>query len=416
MSVVPPPVADAPAPARRRVEPAFEGTPVTHDEWVSRAREVARLLSADAVERDRSDREPVEEVALLRSAGLPAALVPARFGGGGVSWETALAIVREVAKADGSIGQLIGYNYANLSKVVLTGTAEQQQRLFTASAENQWFWGGSVNPIGPSVTFVPTAQGYRARGRRTFATGSSVADVIIVSGTLEGSEGTAVAVVRPDPARVVFGEDWDNLGMRLTASGSVTFDDAWVDGEDMLSPLDGRAPTARHTLTTPVIQAVFGHLYLGIAEGALQAAAAYTRTTSRPWLLSDVTEATSDPYVLETYGILSARTQAVGAFADLVARRLDEVARAEADVTWEVRGDLAARVAALKVLSTDLVLDVTNRVFEVTGARATSNAFGFDRFWRNARTHTLHDPVSYKRREVGDYYLHGRRAEFSLYT
>jgi alkylation response protein AidB-like acyl-CoA dehydrogenase len=85
-------------------------------------------------------------------------------------------------------------------------------------------------------------------------------------------------------------------------------------------------------------------------------------------------------------------------------------------LTWEERGELAAEVAKLKVVSTDAALDVTARIFEVTGARSTAAGYGFDRFWRNIRTHTLHDPVAYKRREVGDHYLTGRVPEFTLYT
>jgi alkylation response protein AidB-like acyl-CoA dehydrogenase len=47
-------------------------------------------------------------------------------------------------------------------------------------------------------------------------------------------------------------------------------------------------------------------------------------------------------------------------------------------------------------------------MFELTGARSTSAKFGFDRFWRNARVHTLHDPVDYKMRDLGRYALDGR--------
>lgn len=73
-------------------------------------------------------------------------------------------------------------------------------------------------------------------------------------------------------------------------------------------------------------------------------------------------------------------------------------------------------MTALKIVTTDTALDVTSKIFEVTGARATSNRYGFDRFWRNVRTHTLHDPVAYKRRELGDYYLNHRFPTFTLYT
>jgi alkylation response protein AidB-like acyl-CoA dehydrogenase len=102
--------------------------------------------------------------------------------------------------------------------------------------------------------------------------------------------------------------------------------------------------------------------------------------------------------------------------ADAVAEHLDAADAAGDALTWDARGELAEHVAALKVVSTDVALDVTSTIFEVTGARATSNAVGLDRFWRNVRTHTLHDPVAYKRREVGDHYVNGTHPPFTLYT
>jgi alkylation response protein AidB-like acyl-CoA dehydrogenase len=61
-------------------------------------------------------------------------------------------------------------------------------------------------------------------------------------------------------------------------------------------------------------------------------------------------------------------------------------------------------------------LEVTSGLFELTGARSTANRYGFDRFWRNVRTHTLHDPVVYKAREVGNFALNGRIANDPFYT
>ena len=68
-----------------------------------------------------------------------------------------------------------------------------------------------------------------------------------------------------------------------------------------------------------------------------------------------------------------------------------------------------------KYLTTKVGLDVAGRLFEIQGARATTSAYGFDRHWRNLRTQTLHDPVAYKAREVGDWLLNRRAPEFSLY-
>ncbi|HWN36667.1 MAG TPA: acyl-CoA dehydrogenase family protein, partial [Pseudonocardia sp.] len=186
--------------------------------------------------------------------------------------------------------------------------------------------------------------------------------------------------------------------------------------EQVVGALGSDRATPRAALVTPAIQAVFGNLYLGIAQGALTTARDYTLGTSRPWLLSDSERAAADPYVLATYGRLVSSARAVRALADEANAELAAADAAGAELTWERRGELAELVAALKVVSTEVALQVTSTVFEVTGARATSNAVGLDRFWRNVRTHTLHDPVAYKQREVGDHFLNGTHPAFTLYT
>jgi alkylation response protein AidB-like acyl-CoA dehydrogenase len=227
---------------------------------------------------------------------------------------------------------------------------------------------------------------------------------------------TALAVVRAIAAAgITFGRDWDNLGQRLSASGSVTFTNTPVPAEDVIGPL-GPAVTPLASAITPAIQAVFGHLYLGIAEGALRTARTYTLSTSRPWVLGGHDTVIDEPYVLAQYGDFDARLAAVGALADKAAAALTVAIGQGSALTWAERGELEIEIARLKVVATDTALDVTSKIFELTGARSTASKHGFDRFWRNVRTHTLHDPVAYKRREVGLHYLTGETPRFTLYT
>jgi alkylation response protein AidB-like acyl-CoA dehydrogenase len=324
-------------------------------------------------------------------------------------------VVREIAKADGSIAQLLGYHYVNSSNLFLLGDAAVQERWATPTAEHQWLWGDAVNPIEPDLTLTPDpgGRGYLLNGRKTFATGASTGDVIAVTGEIAGAD-LVLAAVPADASGIEFGGDWDNLGQRLSASGSVTFTNVEVPSENVIGSLSNPTPLA--SVITPAIQAVFGHLYLGIAEGALATARDYTLSMSRPWVLGGQESVTDEPYVLATYGDHAARLAAVGALADAVALELDAALVLGKNLTWEQRGELAVRVAQLKVVSTDVALDVTSKIFEVTGARSTVSSYGFDRFWRNVRTHTLHDPVAYKRREVGLHYLTGQTPGFTLYT
>jgi alkylation response protein AidB-like acyl-CoA dehydrogenase len=392
----------------------------TPEQALDAAREVAAALAKDALERDRAGAEPLAEAQLLRDAGLPSLLLPTSIGGAGQTWATALAVLRVIAGADGSIAQLLGYHYVNAANLVWVGDDAGLRRWGTPSAAEQWLWGDAVNPVDPDLELVPDGDGYLLRGRKNFATGVSTGDASVVAGSVRHPDGTAgdhlLVVVRGDDPGLHRGGDWDNLGQRLSASGSVTFDDVVIGPDQVVGALGGDHATPRASLVTPAIQAVFGNLYLGIAEGALATAREYTLGTSRPWLLSDSAHAAADPYVLANYGRLVSSVRAVRALADEAGLALAGADAAGDALSWAERGELAELVAALKVVSTDVALHVTSTIFEVTGARATSNAVGLDRFWRNVRTHTLHDPVAYKQREVGDHFLNGTHPPFTLYT
>jgi alkylation response protein AidB-like acyl-CoA dehydrogenase len=69
-----------------------------------------------------------------------------------------------------------------------------------------------------------------------------------------------------------------------------------------------------------------------------------------------------------------------------------------------------------KVVATETALEVAHRVYEVTGSSSTRSEVGLDLFWRNIRTHSLHDPLDYKKLEVGAHYLTGDVAPITLYT
>ncbi|WP_028921209.1 acyl-CoA dehydrogenase family protein [Pseudonocardia acaciae] len=384
------------------------------------AREVATVLAKDALERDRANAEPTAEAQLLRDAGLPALLLPREVGGAGLDWSVGLRVVRTIAEADGSIAQLLGYSYVNAANLVWVAGPDGLRRWGPPSAAGQWLWGDAVNPVDPDLELVPDGEGYLLRGRKNFSTGVSVGDASVAAGAVRHADGSAgehlLVAFRGDDPGLVRGGDWDNLGQRLSASGSVTFHDLVIGPDQVLGPISSARATPRSSLVTPAIQAVFGNLYLGIARGALATAREYTLSTSRPWLFSGVERAGADPYVLASYGRLVSSVRAVGALADQVGEHLARADAAGAALTWEERGELAEHVAALKVESTEVALRVTSTVFEVTGARATGNAVGLDRFWRNVRTHTLHDPVAYKQREVGDHFLNGTHPPFTLYT
>ena len=383
--------------------------------WREAADKLVDTLRADAAQRDLAGAEPTREVTLLKESGLLTLLIPADLGGVGESWLTANAVTRMVSAADPNVGHLLGYHYLQLWRGELFERPDLVTRLQRETVAGDHFWAGVSNPLDAALELTPVDGGFRINGRKTFATGAAVADRLVVSATRtdDGEKLTFVLDARADGIRYL--GDWDNIGQRLTASGGVEFTDVFLPEGDVLGPQpENQSP--RLSLAAIGFQLFLTQIYVGIAEGALIEAADYTRHRSRPWFLSGVDSATADPHILAGYGELVAQVRAAGALTDDAARALGEAFDRGTGLTEEERGEAAVTISAAKVVATRVVNETTSKVFEFVGARGTASKYAFDRFWRNARTLTLHDPVVYKAREVGEHFLTGEFPPFTGYT
>lgn len=384
--------------------------------WDDVAARVAETFATDALERDRAGGPPFAEKDLLRSSGLTTLLDPVDLGGGGGHWEAALRAVRIIARTDASIAQLLGYHYINSANIALVAPARARADWYRRSIEGTWLWGDSVNPVDPSLTLRAQGDGFVLDGYKRFSTGSAVGEALLVNAVVSGGDhdGEFAYLVLPfGHPGVEIVDDWDHLGQRLSASNTVRYDGVQVDAGHVLG---FASDDVVESYVTPGIQLVFGNLYLGIAEGALAQAATLTTARSNAWFLSGVDRYRDDPYVRRLYGELVSRVAAVEALADRVNRSFDLALDAAATATAADRARIAIEIAQLKVVASDTVIDTTTRVFEATGSSSTAAGVGLDLHWRNARTHTLHDPVDYKKLEVGAHYLTGLVQPISLYT
>lgn len=384
--------------------------------WSDDAERLATTLRADAAARDRAGVEPEHEVALLKESGLLPLLVPAERGGTGAGWLAANAVTRTVSAADASVGHLLGYHYLQLWRGELFDRPDLVERLQRDTVAGTWFWAGVSNPLDAALELTPADGGFLVNGRKTFATGAAVADRLVVSATRtdDGQKLTFALDARADGVRYL--HDWDNLGQRLTASGGVEFTNAFLPADDVFGATPDAEPPVRLSLAALAFQLFLTQIYVGIAEGALAEAADYTRTKTRPWALSGVDAAVRDPHIVAGYGELVAAVLAAGALTDRAAAALGAAFDLGAALSEQERADAAVAVSAAKVVATKVVNETTTKVYEFTGARATANRYGFDRFWRNARTLTLHDPVVYKAHEVGAHFLTGEHPPHTGYS
>lgn len=267
------------------------------------------------------------------------------------------------------------------------------------------------------ITRAPSGDGLVFNGFKNFNTGGVISDLTVLEGAYEDTENRIFTLVPTDQPGIVFSYNWNNIGLRLTESGSVKIDQVPVSWENALGwSAETKSPIAEilqrpfASLLVPTIQLVFANFYIGIAHGALRTARQYTLTQTRPWPFTHDPKqsATDEHYILARYGKFLASLRAADTLADRAGKELSDLYRDQGekrDVTARGRGEAASWVTSIKVFATHTALEVTGGVFEVTGARSTAEKYGFDRFWKDVRTHTLHDPVAYKESELGRFFL-----------
>ncbi|MEU9116795.1 acyl-CoA dehydrogenase family protein [Streptomyces sp. NPDC048483] len=399
--------------------------------WPRVTRELADDLAVDALSRDRAGKPPFDEIARLREAGLPALLTPPTPLGGGSDWRTACAVIREIAAADSSIGELLARHYVLSWSPRFFGTPESAADLERQAAEEQWLWGGSSNvpgteaesATGPDLTLTPTPGGYVLTGRKAFAAGVAVADRLVLGALCTASDEALIVVVDPAHPAVTTDPAHDRLGQRLTGAGSVGFDGVPVHPDHVL----GAVPRDEHDLSpfaalAPLaLRLALVHVGLGIAEGALAEARDFSRATPRTWPATGADGGAyadrpgRDPYLLLAYGELVAAAHTAAAVVEPATEALARGLLLGDDLGVDERAEIAVLVAAAEAVTSRSALQITTRIMELTeGAESPAGGPGFDRFWRNARVLTAQGSPTHSLRDIGDHYLNGTRPALML--
>jgi alkylation response protein AidB-like acyl-CoA dehydrogenase len=387
----------------------FSGTPQ------QLADQLSAYLAKSAVERDIAGGTPYEQRQAVRDSGLLKLLIPEAYGGLGGSWPEIYAIIRQIARVDSSIAQVFAFQFLMLTSIRLYASEAQWQHYYRLTASHNLWWGNALNPLDNRTIARKVAGGYQFTGQKSFCSGSMDSDYMIVSAIEESTGKFLVAAVPTDRSGIRLNGDWDNMGQRQTDSGSAEFDRLLVnDNELLLDP--GPLSSLFASLRSLVAQLIFTNIYIGLAEGALQDGVKYTSSNSRVWSGSLAQTIDEDPFTLLHYGEFWSGLHASAVLADHAAALLDKAWLQDLALDETARGELALAVFSAKVQATRSGLDVTSRIFEVAGARATTAKLRMDRYWRNLRVYTLHDPVDYKLRDLGDWALNGKYPTPSFYA
>jgi SfnB family sulfur acquisition oxidoreductase len=379
---------------------------IRHDsEALAVAEEISAKLAEGAVVRDRERILPYEEMDLISDAGLLAITTPKEYGGAGVRAGTVARVIAALSRADGSIGQIPQNHFFMLEGLRLQGTAAQKRFFYERALAGERF-GNALSEIGTKTAHDHatrlTRDGpvYRLNGRKFYSTGALFAHWIAVVANNDDKVST-IAFVPRETRGITIVDDWSGFGQRTTGSGTTLLNNVEVEP---FATLSLAALFERPTSMGPFAQIMHAAVEQGIAEAALADTVQFVRHVARPAKDACVDRASDDPYTVATAGELKVRVDASSALLDRAGEFVD---RAQAEPSAETVAAASVAVAEAKIATTETALHVASKLIELAGSSATLAKHGLDRHWRNARTHTVHDPLRWKYRAVGDYWLNG---------
>ena len=394
-------------------------------EFIPALAKLQTILDAEiapaAVEVDAKGRYPSASIAALKASGILHTGVPKAFGGAGAPHRVSLEAQTRIAIADSAVAQLFKIHDELTREIFVYAPQTLKPRLARAILEDDKILGLAVAEAGrkvddPLTTLaLPRPEGgFVINGRKIYTTGAAEADLIAVWAFNPQAPGVDVNplaganlnLVPKDTPGVTIHRDWNALGQRATDSGSITFDNVRTE-PDWQGNVTGSFSPPHASLR---YQAGFAAVLIGIGVAALRAASDFVVARSRPWPSAGVDNAADDPYVRRLAGELTADLAAAYAITLSTGDLLDAFERGEID-----RTAVAAPIYAAKSAASRAAVRATSEIFALLGTRSVAGGTGLDRFWRNARTLSLHDPVDWKNAELGRHVLTGWEPPPGLY-
>lgn len=374
------------------------------EEALEIAHNLAEQFKINSVQRDAERILPFEEIEAYSQSGLWAITVPKEYGGAEVSSYTVAQVIALMSGVDGSIGQIPQNHFYGLEILRNNGTEEQKQKLYAEVLKGARFGNAlaefkTKTAAQRQTAIRKTEQGYVINGEKFYCTGSLFAHRIPTL-VVHESEQQFLAFVPRDSEGLTLIDDWSGFGQRTTGSGTVKFDNVQVLEEDVV-----RFDTAytRSTISGPFAQLLHASIETGIARAAFEETLNRVRQ-ARPWIDSGVDKATDDPLTKLELGRMVADVRASEVLLKQAARSVD-TAKANPTETSVARASL--NVAKARAHSSETALRASSKLIELAGSRGSQREDGLDRFWRNARVHTLHDASRWKYYFIANYLLNG---------
>ncbi|MEN8549220.1 SfnB family sulfur acquisition oxidoreductase [Acinetobacter soli] len=356
--------------------------------------------------RDQQRILPYEAIEHLSQKGLGGIRIPKRYGGAFVSNKTLAQVFRILSKADSNVGQIPQNQISLLNLIDLMGNEEQKKRVFGEILAGKRLANGgperqSKDSKTVHTTLIQNGEVWVLNGEKFYSTGSIFADWLAIK-ALHPEGHVVLVLVNRFTNGIEIEDDWNGFGQRTTASGTIKLNQVHIDPALIF---DERLLTQAPNYRGAYSQLMQVAIDVGIAEAAFTDLILAVKK-ARPVIDANVEKASLEHFTIQETGKLQVLLDAAIALLDDAAEYLDEL-----DSQFEVTDAQAARasilVAEAKVYANDAALTISEKLLELGGSRASLSQQNLDQHWRNARVHTLHDPVRWKIHAIGNYYLNG---------
>src|SRR5262245_62503616 len=254
---------------------------VTRQDVLDRVRALAPRFGERAAAAEEARRISEQSAHDMLAAGLARILMPRRFGGYELDFETWFDAVLEISRFDASHGWCAALiiHHAHL---IAQFPEEAQQAM--------WAEGPDVAiaaSFAPAAQAVPAVGGYRLSGQHSgFASGVNHSSWVMVGAMAQEPAGPQWKFFLVPPGEYQVRDTWFTTGMRATGSNTIVTDNVLVPHARVLALTDmrngtgpgGNAGLSYHTLFFHYAPLTFVAPMLGAAQGAYRQFRDWTRT------------------------------------------------------------------------------------------------------------------------------------------
>ncbi|MBJ9953753.1 MULTISPECIES: SfnB family sulfur acquisition oxidoreductase [unclassified Acinetobacter] len=375
---------------------------------INAAYQVADFALVERNIRDQQRILPVDVIQQFSLKGLGAIRIAKKYGGAQVSNKTLAHVFRILSKADASVGQIPQNQFGLLNAIENIASESQKQFIYAEILKGKRLSNGGPERHSKDTKTIETRLDqlngqYVLNGEKFYSTGSSFADWLAIR-AIHPLGHTVLTIINAQAQGVEIANDWDGFGQRTTASGTVRLKNVVVNPELIMDEKPLADASKYRGAYSQLIQVAID---VGIAEAAFDDTLSAIHK-ARPIVDANVEKASFEAYTLQEVGKLNILLDASILLLDEAAEYLDQL-DAQDTVTPQQASKASIIVAEAKVYANDAALQISEKLLELGGSRSSLSTHNLDQHWRNARVHTLHDPVRWKLHAIGNYYLNGKQ-------